>query len=540
MARIYRAIWQEDRQSLERSAKKSFYDWVDDDRPLGYEFDSNGPIEMDVGKTRISIAAPRRVELEDIVVSEFIRRERDEIGTEYTTTFRVIDGSEKWIWVDVERDVPPTNIGASSFAECPAIVNKLLQGAQDPRWGQVRLKLNPSMITVQNRQGSCINLIKGWKREIPVIVFADIKGREPDTHNRAKQVCKSLAGTVAVQILHPGVEALFNREMDEGCGLEAGQARIYFPGERRPDEQRLLDREIVSLSIDSAAQQFARLLQPNMANRQLPEALRQIDSMLRENQGGSFQAKLDKATDFISEMEHTIDDLRTELERSLEEEATLIGEIEQRDRNIRNLLDEIEKQQKEITQQKNMYTNLEDRTVGVLLSSPGNQANDGDIHSVRDAVKLARAQFSEKIVIPKLIDTTLDLLDDTTSSRTFGKRIYQGLLSLYRYADDSNQVKGGFKEWCMDGRFLYGWSAEDYAAAESLSVESHPKFRGQREFPISAEVDPQGKTYMGAHLKISNARPAPRLYFYDDTQGITKKIHVGYIGKHLDTKLFNK
>ena len=533
MARIYRAIWQEDRKNLEISAKKAFYDWVKDDRPVGYEIDSNGPIEMDVGKTRISIATPRRVQIDDIVVSEFIRRERDQNKTEYTTTLRVIDGSEKWIWVDVERDEPPTSIRESSFAECPELVHKLLQEAEDPRWGQVRLKLNPSMITVQNRQGSCIHLIKGWKREIPVIVFADQKGKEADTLNRAKQVRKSLAGTVVVQVLYPGVEALFNEEMDEGCGLERGQARIYFPGERRPDEQRLLDREIVSRSIDSAALQFARLLQPNMANRQLPEALRQVDAMLRENHGGSFQTKLDKANDVITEMERTIGDLRAEVERSLEEEATLIDEIEQRDKNIQNLLDEIERQE-------NRYTDLEDRAVRALLSSPGNQANDRDIHSVNDAVKLARSQFSEKIVIPLQIDTTLNLLDDTTSSRSFGRRIYQGLLSLYRYAQDSDQVAGGFKEWCMDGNFLYGWSPEDYAASESWSVENDPKFRGQRKFPISTEVDPEGSIYMGAHLKISNARPAPRLYFYDDTQGRTKKIHVGYIGRHLDTKMFNK
>ena len=150
MARIYRAIWQEDRKNLEISAKKAFYDWVKDDRPVGYEIDSNGPIEMDVGKTRISIATPRRVQIDDIVVSEFIRRERDQNKTEYTTTLRVIDGSEKWIWVDVERDEPPTSIRESSFAECPELVHKLLQEAEDPRWGQVRLKLNPSMITVQN------------------------------------------------------------------------------------------------------------------------------------------------------------------------------------------------------------------------------------------------------------------------------------------------------------------------------------------------------------------------------------------------------
>jgi hypothetical protein len=44
---------------------------------------------------------------------------------------------------------------------------------------------------------------------------------------------------------------------------------------------------------------------------------------------------------------------------------------------------------------------------------------------------------------------------------------------------------------------------------------------------------------MEAHLKIAGGLLGPRLYFYDDTSGLTGKVHVGYIGAHLPTARFD-
>jgi hypothetical protein len=42
---------------------------------------------------------------------------------------------------------------------------------------------------------------------------------------------------------------------------------------------------------------------------------------------------------------------------------------------------------------------------------------------------------------------------------------------------------------------------------------------------------------MEEHIKIEpGGTPCPRIYYYDDTRGVTKKIHVGWFGDHLDSR----
>ena len=57
---------------------------------------------------------------------------------------------------------------------------------------------------------------------------------------------------------------------------------------------------------------------------------------------------------------------------------------------------------------------------------------------------------------------------------------------------------------------------------------------GKRVLPVSTEVDLAGRVSMLAHLKIAEGggNLAPRLYFYDDTAGATKKVHIGFVGPH--------
>ena len=50
---------------------------------------------------------------------------------------------------------------------------------------------------------------------------------------------------------------------------------------------------------------------------------------------------------------------------------------------------------------------------------------------------------------------------------------------------------------------------------------------------VDLDVYP-GEITMLVHLKISEGggNLAPRVYFYDDTNGPTKKVHVGLVGPH--------
>jgi hypothetical protein len=69
---------------------------------------------------------------------------------------------------------------------------------------------------------------------------------------------------------------------------------------------------------------------------------------------------------------------------------------------------------------------------------------------------------------------------------------------------------------------------------ESETVQNNPKLRDTRIFKVAIEVDGRGRILMLAHLKIAEGggNLVPRVYFYDDTGGTTRKVHVGFVGPH--------
>ncbi len=81
-----------------------------------------------------------------------------------------------------------------------------------------------------------------------------------------------------------------------------------------------------------------------------------------------------------------------------------------------------------------------------------------------------------------------------------------------------------------------GWPATDkkLSLTESEFVQNNSGLAGKRLLPVSTAVHDDGRISMLAHLKIAEGggNLAPRVYFYDDTAGPTKKVHVGFIGPH--------
>ncbi len=71
------------------------------------------------------------------------------------------------------------------------------------------------------------------------------------------------------------------------------------------------------------------------------------------------------------------------------------------------------------------------------------------------------------------------------------------------------------------------------AGRESESVLNNRAWRLERVFPVPSSVVTDGEASMQAHFKPSHHDTfAPRLYYYNDLAN-TKKIYVGYVGRHL-------
>jgi hypothetical protein len=67
---------------------------------------------------------------------------------------------------------------------------------------------------------------------------------------------------------------------------------------------------------------------------------------------------------------------------------------------------------------------------------------------------------------------------------------------------------------------------------ESLTVNGNERLWAKRVFPVDSRVDPSGRKYMQAHIKIAEGGGplAPRIYFLHSPK--TGKVHVGYFGPH--------
>ncbi|WP_157099326.1 hypothetical protein [Microbispora sp. ATCC PTA-5024] len=122
-------------------------------------------------------------------------------------------------------------------------------------------------------------------------------------------------------------------------------------------------------------------------------------------------------------------------------------------------------------------------------------------------------------------------------SRTWAGKAWDAMRALddFARARSSGEFAGGFHDWCIHGepgRRVIPLGM--LAMRESTSVSNNAKFSEPRTFPVPHEVNPSGKIFMEAHVKLrAVGYPAPRLYFHDDSGGATGKVWIGYLGDHL-------
>ncbi|GAA3211402.1 hypothetical protein [Actinocorallia longicatena] len=121
--------------------------------------------------------------------------------------------------------------------------------------------------------------------------------------------------------------------------------------------------------------------------------------------------------------------------------------------------------------------------------------------------------------------------------KVWAGKTWDALLALddYARARSAGEFHGGFRDWCLSasgGRRVI--STALLAMKESDSVAGRDKFAQPRTFPVPVEVDPAGRLFMPAHIKLrKTGTPAPRIHFHDDAGGPTGRIWIGYVGDHL-------
>jgi tellurite resistance protein len=142
-------------------------------------------------------------------------------------------------------------------------------------------------------------------------------------------------------------------------------------------------------------------------------------------------------------------------------------------------------------------------------------------------------------------DQTVYELSDSRKETLWVTRAWEALLALNDYAryQFDNPGSGlGFHSYLRDPPDGYRViPVKRLASQESDYVRNRGKLQEKRVFRVPAEVAPDGRVPMYAHIKLDiEYGICPRLYFFPHLgPDTTNRVYVGYLGRHLPVQQSN-
>ncbi|MFC7881284.1 hypothetical protein ACFUVV_05275 [Streptomyces sp. NPDC057376] len=525
-------------------AERQLIDWI---RGKGYD-----PSGLDEGRTEIAPHATLDRDSEGGRKGAYSRWRMRETASTASGTWQSTlivrsgleeDGGRTWVQVDIEHQ-PAREGMAPRRANTPHIVRSLLD-ALEARDALTDVASAPVFIEAEDVDDA-IEELCDTNRRLPVVVATVPYGRDPDDWSRSvvEPLFWCLHGLAVLYVLTPEAQTRFNGAL-EYHPVFGGGVRTYLPGldpAWKPDAQRhpVMSRRTIEADPRRAASILAALPQRLSSRQPLPAALLSIprqrtrprstadgtDVAQLRSDSAALTALLDEAERAEAMRVDEINDLYAELANADQASNELRGENEE-------LYDKVQESQRLI------------RFLREQLQEAGQFAL---AHAPADA---------EDITYPETFSELLDRLDELTGISFTGNRkitrsldsqsvdnwlyvAWDGLLALNHFAQSSadGAASGDFLSWCKsDASSASPFPAAKVAMRESDRVARNTKLRNERMLPVPEAVDPAGRVFMQAHLKIGGGNTiAPRLHFYDDCPR-SGKVYVGYLGPHLRNTL---
>ena len=464
------------------------------------------------------------------------------IRTTTATAISTPDGDRATYWVDVELDDPHEGV----VVESPGLVRGLLDAGRSPAVGRVRLSTTP-VVPSPDHVLSLIRDILDAGRHVPIVVFTSGADRPAADFRRALAAARSLAGVVAVKLLSPESLLAFNDSLPLDLRIAESEVRIYLPDldlEDPHDADR--HRSVPSSLFDEPASGAGALLRRRLLGSGLDawppaswERLRHLVARPGDDDPADVPAafsdtRLAMATS-LKELAELLVVSESEAEQERQDhDAALVALralVEQLERDHQDDLIQLEDLTRELGATRAALRTLIGRLGRTAGSLPAGTADDAPRTSC-EVVERARRELTF-VSIPDGAPRDLHRLDNSEKRTVWAAVAWQGLRALEGYAkavaDGFNG--GGFHQWCAQ---TGEWPTAKLARKESETVMSSERLAAARHLPVDPAVDPSGFVTMEAHLKIQpgGGQNIPRIYFHDDTKGVTGKVHVGFFGPH--------
>jgi len=516
---IYRAIWQDDRSDLAACATNAFREWATEKHGEDLEF---GPVLTTVGDVSSSL---RSATVGGVHATEATLVEEN--GTDrWMTRQRVIvdPAGEQWIWVDVERTT--SEVFRRQDIAAPRLVSEHLEAGVvaggRPRVGGVLLRPQAYAVNADRVGIELVDPLRDPARSIPIVVFSHDERLEPaETMRRATTTQRILAGVAHVVALTPSAQRAFTDLVGHDLSVWGGAVRVYLPGSMEPWRHRYHLRDIVEKHPREVGRRIATTLSAAIAARKPPYVFDLVQAQLRAGAGGTPDELLEVAELEIADRDRQIQELRADVEYR-------DGSLFDRAIDIEELNNELEDERRKVRYWRSQaLAGNEPETAEVQVPD--------QVTTLKEAAAFCQ-QYLSLVSLPDEAIRDLDELDAAPEATAWARTSWRGFRALAAYASEAADTKGGFWEWCQHSSHTDTWPAttKKLSMTESDTVLNNLAQRAARQLPVDTAVDSSGVIEMLAHLKVAEGGGSniPRIYFYDDTKGSTKKVHVGFFGPH--------
>lgn len=388
---------------------------------------------------------------------------------------------------------------------------------------------------------------------MPVIVASSHHRAGFDEWRRVVEATtRNAAGLASLYVLDPLATELFKTEIGEAYAVWGGAVRTYLPdvapaSAEDAGRHRVLSSSRIEHDRGRAAALLAGLPRQLSAEGYLPRPLAGLSRALvagdlqgkadstsrtdaRETERlrteiGQLRANLTAALDLITESERT-EDLLAQRNDELRTLAVEFSAVNQRAEFLGDQVRSLQRRLVQIGREAEAYVPADEQTI----------------------LPTSFAELLDNIKTTPRVDFTGDVdraleLDNRPSASSWAQTAWQTVLAMNDYAEASvaGRFSGSFIAWCKNpppGERAI--SAGKVAPDESDSVKHDPRMRSARLFPVPSEIDPTGKAFMAAHVRLGGGggMSAPRMHYFDCVKR-TGRVYVGYLGTHLPVKSTN-
>lgn len=519
MSILYRAVWSDSLITspplLIESFKKCTAAWIQetpDPQPL---LEGNSELPLSQGRLRqVAMRSPSSKAFE-VIATDGIPGD----ATEWVTTIRVIaqDGSMHGL---VELSMSSDDVTRRISIGRPRIVHELLGIGEVPHLGSTRI-LRETQAIPANGIGLLLDILADPNRSLPVIVCAAPNENDDGMWLRTADKIASRTEGVAIVLTLDHVATVAFKERLGHLAIWDGGVRVYAPAIVSIESEGWRHRYYLGSRLQAAQTSTIDRIVYSVAQlssrRKIPDVFR----IFGEQSG----LPSDALEDMIPALEltHAREQWEFELEVSRDEQSSLERELASANGHMARLREELISQ------------GLTDLLWGTKHESTASIPDE--VQDTSEAVMAAQLYLTKWLALPDSAIQELEDIDTAPESYNWGNKTWRGLRAIASYAEDraGGWDKGGFWEWCASGPPL-GWPAtsKKLSMSESNTVQNDRKHSRARIFKVDPALHVSGELTMLAHLKISEGGGslAPRVYFYDDTGGPTKKVHVGLVGPH--------